>query len=258
MIKMLRRWLVERQLARAAEATAALPHGEAKAKALTAENALIRKARALGSALALVLIACLASASTCTQPVIDTGKHCAKVAGSGVVNDILPRVNAVLGCSISDPAAIPACVGSGLADLGVQFGIDFVLCALEQIESRKFVTPGDPDVGVRQRRAKAYLEARKEQAGICAGCGAKLASTNDWSLHWSLPFEDHTPNVTVSASRQPGKCSRGMHALILPPYPAGKVCVTDDFTFDVDISYPPLPPAETYVIDGPPVRLLEI
>jgi len=109
------------------------------------------------------------TASTCTQPVIDTGKHCAKVAGSGVVNDILPKVNAVLGCSISDPAAIPACVGSGLADLGVQFGIDFVLCALEQIESRKFVTPGDPDVGVRQRRAKAYLEARKEQTLMIDG-----------------------------------------------------------------------------------------
>lgn len=121
----------------------------------------------------LVFVAALALSCTTVQPVIDTGKHCAKVAGQGTVNDILPKVNEVLGCSIADVAAIPACVGSGLADLGLQFGIDFVLCALEQIESRKFVTPGDPDVGTRQRRAKAYLEARGEQAGICCGCGAK-------------------------------------------------------------------------------------
>lgn len=113
------------------------------------------------------------TAATCTQPAIEGGKHCGKVAGSNAVNDLLPKVNEVLGCSIADPAAIPTCVGSGLADLGIEFGIDFVLCALEQIESRKFVTPGDPNVGTRQKRAKAYLDARKEQAGICVGCGAK-------------------------------------------------------------------------------------
>ena len=240
MIKRLRRKWAEYRAARLMDACASLPHGEAKARALTKVNVAERKARSLQPAATRALIAaalCVGllatTASTCTQPVIDTGKHCAKVAGAGTVNDILPKVNEVLGCSISDSSAIPSCVGSGLADLGVQFGIDFVLCALEQIESRKFVTPGDPDVGTRQRRAKAYLEARGEQAGLCPnGCGP---STTQLTWRWALPFEDMGIVIGV---RAPGgnhdPCERGTRSYAWPPYAPDTVCVTTDPTVDAD------------------------
>jgi hypothetical protein len=91
-------------------------------------------------------------------------------------------------------------------------------------------------------------------AGLCPhpGCIDEESGGDRWDFRWALPFEDVTPLVTLSASRQPGECVRGMHPHIMPPYPLAKVCVTDDYTFDVDIRYPREPRAETYLIDGPP------
>jgi hypothetical protein len=105
-------------------------------------------------------------------PVIDAGKVCATEAGKATVDEILPKANEILGCSIADTSAIPQCAVDGLEGLAVDYTKDFVICALEKIAAGKFATPGDSAAAVRQRRAKAYLDAHKPVAGLCLGhCG---------------------------------------------------------------------------------------
>jgi len=118
------------------------------------------KSFGIGVALGMAILAAAVLGSNCThvKPVVDAGKHCAVAAGSETLKNVLPKVNEVLGCSIAAPVAIPACVLDGITELGVQFGRDLVLCALEQIANAKFAAPGDTDAGVKQRRAAAYLE----------------------------------------------------------------------------------------------------
>ncbi len=111
---------------------------------------------------AVAIIAALA-VSSCAhmKPITDGAQHCATEAGKATVDELLPKVNETIGCSIADTSAIPQCAIDGLGDLARQYAKDFVLCALEQIASGRLATPGDTDAGVRQRRAKAYLDAQK-------------------------------------------------------------------------------------------------
>lgn len=122
----------------------------------------------------LTVVAALALGSCAhVGPVVDAGKVCATEAGKATVDEILPKVNAAIGCSISDPSAIPQCVIDGLEQIAHDYAQDFVICALEQIASGRLAEPGDTAAPVRQRRARAYLDSRKAQAGICCGCGVK-------------------------------------------------------------------------------------
>jgi hypothetical protein len=121
------------------------------------------------------------------KPVTDAGKHCATVAGSATLDEVLPRVNETIGCSIADSSAIPECMLAGLKELAVEFGKDMLMCALEQIASAKFAKPGDTTAGTKQLRAKAYLEKAKEQAGLCPrpfGC-----ATDRMASHWLTPWK---------------------------------------------------------------------
>lgn len=100
-------------------------------------------------------------------PIIDAGKACATTAGAATVDEILPKANEILGCSIADTSAIPQCALDGLEGLAADYTKDFLICALEKIAAGKFATPGDSVAATKQRRARAYLDAHKPVAGFC-------------------------------------------------------------------------------------------